>query len=86
MDIHIIYHIVVYLILFIPISLILRDSIITLLLLTLPIAGELVQIVLASNFPNIPYFWFSFEWIDVVTNTIGALMGLCIARLLSFLK
>jgi glycopeptide antibiotics resistance protein len=52
----------------------------------LPLLGELVQIALAKTFPSISYFWFSFELIDVVSNTIGSLVGIGVARVMSFLK
>ena len=81
MDIHIIYHIVVYIIVFIPLSLILKDRFLLLLyLLILPTAGEYIQVDYLS------YFNFDFQMIDVVTNTIGSLIGIGIARLLSSLK
>ena len=87
MDIHILYHIGVYTAVFIPLSLLFkRDSFLIVCLITLPMCGELVQIALAKTFPSISYFWFSFELIDVVTNTIGSLIGVAVVRVMSFLK
>ena len=81
MDIHIIYHIVIYTILFIPISLVLRGSLVLFLyLLILPIAGEYIQIYYLS------YFNFDFELIDIVTNMIGSLVGVGVSYLWSSLK
>lgn len=86
MDLHIVYHIIVYTVLFIPITLFLKKGPIFLLLIFLPLLGEIVQIGLAKTFPSISYFWFSFELIDVGTNTIGSLIGIVVVRVVSFLK
>jgi len=87
MDIHVLYHIVLYTILFIPITLFLKKGyLFYTLLISLPILGELVQIVLTKIFPNIPYFLFEFEYLDIGTNAIGSLIGIGIVRLIAFLK
>ena len=87
MDIHIVYHIIGYTIIFIPLTLLLKkDSFLLICIIILPIVGELLQVILAKSFPNTSYFWFSFEGFDVLTNLIGSLIGIGIARLLSFLK
>ena len=81
MDIHIIYHVLVYIVIFIPLSLILKDRFLLLLyLLILPTAGEYFQVDYLS------YFNFGFQMIDIISNTIGSLIGIGIARLLSLLK
>jgi hypothetical protein len=75
MDIHIIYHLLLYILIFTIITLFSgnRCIIIILALCTLPLAGELLQLYL------IRYgFWFNFEWKDVVINSSGALFGLSI--------
>jgi len=88
MDIHIIYHIVVYTIIFIPTYLLFRKDMyfFLTLLVTLPIVGELTQLFLVKNFPSVSYFSFSFEYFDIVTNMIGALIGTGLSWLLSSLK
>jgi len=81
MDIHIVYHIVVYTIVFIPLSLILRDRFLLFIyLLVLPTAGEYIQIYYLS------YFNFGFEVVDIVSNTIGGLIGIGIGWLIASLK
>ena len=77
MDIHIIYHILVYTAVFIPLSLVLRDRFLLFIyLLVLPTAGEYIQIYYLS------YFNFGFEVVDIVTNTIGGLIGIGIGCLI----
>ena len=81
MDIHILYHIIVYCIVFIPISLVLRGSFVLLLYLTiLPISGEYIQIY------YFPSFNFQFEYLDMLTNLIGSLIGVCMSYLISCSK
>jgi hypothetical protein len=77
MDIHIIYHLVFYVVLFVFITLFSRDReiIIIIALLTLPLAGEVAQIYISQIAPDHYHLWFSFEWKDVVVNTSGALFG-----------
>ena len=74
MDVHIIYHLLIYIVLFVFITLFSkgRNIIIIVALLTLPLTGELAQICFTYIVPN----WFSFEWKDVVVNTSGALLGI----------
>jgi len=82
LDIHILYHIVLYSIVFIPLALYLRRGLLLLLcLIILPIAGEYIQ---QASF--LSRFNFFFEYFDMLINLIGSLIGIGIAYLMSSLK
>ena len=62
-------HVPLFSILFIPLFIYTKGSLLTVLFICLPIVGELIQL----NFPK--EWMFSFEFQDIIYNFIGATFG-----------